>query len=112
MKTKPIIKPREDINWRKPTTELEHVYLSLLLWNDIYINKLSGKIDSKYFIYIKNMKFICPLCEFYNFNCSKCFLVNCRPINSLYQSWRLGIKNKYAYHIYKRIEKRYYQIGK
>lgn len=61
------------INWKNPKTEIEFVFLTMLLWRDIYRNKLSRKSDSKYFAYVKEFTEFCPLCQYYG-NCKKCCL--------------------------------------
>lgn len=111
---KPIV-PRKDINWKKPETELEHIYLTMLLWQDIWLNNYKHKSYSKYYKYVKKFFGDCPVCQ-YHPNCNKCCLlfknVACMNNKHPYYKWSNtdcdGERKFYAYCIYKKL---YYKLS-
>lgn len=103
------------INWQEPKTELDHVYLTLLLWHDISRNDYSRKTLSKYHKYVVRMEENCPLCEYYK-NCGNCFLlvgeVSCYEDNSMFQLWSQKVDMRGARKIYKRCLKKVKRLRK
>lgn len=108
--SKATIKPREDINWETPKTKIEHVYLAVLLWQDIWINKYEFKQESKYYKYIKNMYGLCPLCECYS--CPECPLERCIRAGGLFYEWIADRKPSTALLIYRKCLKKYNELNK
>lgn len=110
--SKQHIKPRKDINWKEPKTYIEHLYLTILLWQDIWINEYSEKDESKYYVYVAQMKDTCPLCEYlnkYHYRCKHCLLESCEIFGGTpYGIWANTRRKKYgAYLIYRTVLKAY-----
>ncbi len=96
-----------NINWRYPETKLEHYFLSMLLWRDLY-QKGIPKEESVYFKYVFDFPSHCPLCEQHN-ACVKCILDGCGE-KTAWWSWvdaidggRIMPAVMYAYVVYRRI---------
>lgn len=64
-----MIKPTPKV--LNPTTELQHMELAWLLWDDLATHGHSNKQRSRYYPKIRYMKLDCPLCEVYYSNCKK-----------------------------------------
>ena len=103
----PIV-PDQSINIKNPATELEHVYLALLLWQDIWINKFIYKIESKYWINARHMIAACPLCMIYD--CHRCILDDCNKFCSTYNEFYKYNNNGAAYKIYLACLKKYNEL--
>lgn len=115
-----------NINWKKPKTKLDFLFLAMLLWRDIYKNNYTRKYQSKYWSIVKIMSGDCPLCESKNLffeTFSGCYGLCClydtycdnttggdgsyfaKWNNSLYVLEPWEKPSQYSYMIYKRILK-------
>ena len=95
------------INYKEPTTYIDFLTLTMLVWYDIYTNRYTSKTYSKYYQYISNMFNGCPLCQYHKVDssitaikrCCNCILDSCYDNNSICQKWT-DILHNYNYNRY------------
>jgi len=83
------------INYKEPTTYIDFLTLTMLVWYDIYTNRYTSKTYSKYYQYISNMFNGCPLCQYHKVDssitaikrCCNCILDSCYDNNSICQKY-------------------------
>lgn len=125
--------PGLNINWREPTTELEHNFLSMLLWRDMWSNRYGVKEHSRYYYLSNTHKSNCPNCSFYiskkidedncsYFECGKncCLIIPTTDIGYLPCDYYFKFSNKiildwedpnqYAYMIYRRLQNKVLEL--
>ena len=123
------------VDIHNPKTEADYVYITMLLWFDIYKNNYISKIESKYFCLVKYLISQCGCCayisktfadyssNFPNYSCKNCFLssYNCEDGEykcGLWSNWIHSYNwfnssidsRKYAKEIYNRCRDRFYDL--